>query len=251
MTIDFNKSAGANRESVTPKTGSAEWFNALGLKPTLPTTINPFDIEPAKAELSVHEEAIKEMVAKSRAFKITDDESNSMAVQMGLQAKKLAKRIKEAGADKTKEHRLFTGAVRNLVKVYTDMLEDIETGLKGKFRVYSRLKEIKQKEDERKLQEANRKLQAEIDRDAKKKKIDPVQLPEVALPQKQAPTRTEKGSASIRKKWTWDKETYDFSKIPDEYKMIDGPAISKAIKAAVRNIPGIRIFQDDVPVWRT
>jgi len=242
MTINFGAPRHTESQGVIPLTG-------LGHAPA-PVLVDPFDIEAAKNELSVHEEAIKGMLTKAKAFEITDERTNSTAVQMGLQAKKLAKAIKAAGAEKTKEHRLYTGAVRNLVRVYTDMLDTIEVDLKGKFREYSRLIEMKRREAERKAQEAARALQEKINAEAAEKKIKPIDIPEPALPVKQAPTRTEEGSGSMKKVWTWDKENYDFEKIPDDFKMIDGPAINKAIKAAVRIIPGIRIFQDDVPVWR-
>ena len=217
-----------------------------------PVVINPFDIEQAKSELSRYEEKIKGMLTEAQAFEITDEASNSKAVEMGLQAKKLSKRVKEDGADRTKKHRLYTGAVKNLVRVYTDMLDSIESDLKGKFREYSRIKEMKRREDDLKVKEAARALQDRVNREAKKKNIDPILIPEPVLPQKQAPTRTEEGSGSMKKVWTWDKneEEIDFDKVPDEYKILNGPAINTAIKAAVRNIPGIRIYQDDVPVWR-
>ena len=212
--------------------------------------IDPFDIEVAKTELSKYAEKLKEMLAEAHAFEITDEESNKQAVEMGLQAKKIGKTLTDTGAEKTKLHRFYTSAVRNLTKVHTNITDEIVDVLKGKFRNYSRLQEMTRREEERKAQEAARELQKKINAEAKKKKIEPIPIPIPALPQKQAPTRTEEGSGSMKKVWTWDKESYDFALIPDEYKMIDGPAINKAIKAAVRNIPGIRIFQEDVPVWR-
>ena len=213
-----------------------------------PAVINPFDIEPAKAELSVYEEKLKEMLAKAQRFEINDEESSRIAVQMGLQAKKLGKQIKEMGAEKTKEHRLYTGAVRNLVKVHTDITDEIESTFKGKFSVYSRLKEMKRREAEQKAKVAAEKLQVQINKDAAKKKIDPIHIPEPALPQKQAPTRTEGGSASIKKVWTW--KLIDKAMVPDEYKALDAVAINTAIRAAVRSIAGIEIFQEEKTVFR-
>ena len=243
MAIDFNV------DRVTPiKTDHGIKVQSNTVHAAVPAPINPFDIEAAKAELSVYKDRLEKMLAKAKAFEITDDESNGMAVQMGLQAKKLGKRIKDAGADKTKEHRQFTGAVRNLVKVYTDMLSGIEAGLKEKFRDYSRIKEMKRREAERIAQVAAEKLQRQINREAKVKNIEPVHVPTPALPQKQAPTRTEEGSASIKKVWTW--KLINITEVPDEYKILDAVAVNKAIRGAVRNITGIEIFQEDKPVFR-
>lgn len=214
------------------------------------TVPEPFDIEQAKAELSVHEEAIKQMLEQSKEHQITDETSNKAAIQMGLQAKKLSKKIKAMGADKTKEHRDFVSAVRNMVKLYTDMLDSIETGLKAKFREYSRIKEMERREAEKKAQEVAKRLQEKVNKEAEEKGIEPVQVPDVALPEKQQPVRTEEGSASVRKRWTWDKESVDFAQVPDEYKTIDAVAINRAIRAGLRNIPGIRIYQEEEAVWR-
>lgn len=227
---------------------------------------DPFDIEPAKAELLVYEQKINEMVDKAQAFEIVDDESNSQAVQMGLQAKKLSKLVKEIGADRTKEHRTYVGAVRNFVKVYTTMLDSIESGLKEKFKDFSRLQEMKRREAERAAQKAAEQLQERINREAKKKHIDPIIIPEVALPTKQEAVRTEEGSGSIRKVWTF--RIVDWSKIDRKLleeigktamaaKLKDAahhPVISKVfmpmVKAGVRSIPGIEIFQEEQTILR-
>lgn len=47
--------------------------------------------------------------------------------------------------------------------------------------------------------------------------------------------------------WTWDKENYDFARIPDGYKDLRGDAIDMAIRAGVRMIPGIKIFPENKP----
>jgi len=37
----------------------------------------------------------------------------------------------------------------------------------------------------------------------------------------------------------------DMSQVPEEYKIIDAAKITKVVKAGLRNIPGIRIYQDE------
>ena len=51
------------------------------------------------------------------------------------------------------------------------------------------------------------------------------------------------GSATVKK--TWDFALYDFDLIPKEYLAVDTKAISQAIKAGIREIPGVNIFQKE------
>jgi len=211
---------------------------------------NPFDIAPIKWEMATYSMWVQDMVDDASAHQVIDDASNSKAVQMSLQAKKLSKKIKDKGAEKTKEHRAFVTSVRNLVRMYTDMLNSIEADLKKKIREYSSVKEIERREAEKRAQAEAARLQERINAEAKEKGIEPVQVPEVALPEKQQPVRTEEGSASVRKRWTWDHENYEFEKVPDGYKILDQPTINKAIKAGIRSIPGITIYEDKDVILR-
>ena len=147
------------------------------------------------------------------------------------------------------------------------MLDTIEVDLKAKFREYSRLQEMKRREAEKKAQKAARALQAKINKEAAEKKIEPVPIPVPSLPLKQAPTRTEEGSGSMKQVWTFEIE--DWTKVERKHleaiavvamemtpaKAEHHPVIRKVfmpmiISGGVRQIPGIRIYQDDRPVWR-
>lgn len=110
-----------------------------------------------------------------------------------------------------------------------------------------------EREYHRHLEEENRKAEAarraEIGRREKLQaahaekghKIDEVPraalVPEVESVQTQTATKA-------RKFWTWDKETYDLSKIPREYLTVNNGKITAAVKSGAREIPGIRIFED-------
>lgn len=79
-----------------------------------------------------------------------------------------------------------------------------------------------------------------------------VQAPVVVAPVVQeAPkvTRTEVGSSSQRKVWTF--EIINAAEVPVEYKVIDEQKIRDAIKMGTREIPGVRIFEETKTVFRT
>ncbi len=93
--------------------------------------------------------------------------------------------------------------------------------------------------------EAIRKAEAEAAKNA-------VTAPQVVAPVTQeAPrvTRTEAGSASQRKNWTF--EILNEAEVEDQYKSIDEQKIRNAIKMGTREAKGLRIYEATTTVFRT
>ncbi len=106
------------------------------------------------------------------------------------------------------------------------------------------LERLAKKAEEERL-EALRKAEEEA------KKIEVVAPTVVAPVVQEAPRviRTEAGSSSQRKVWTF--EIMDRTLVPILYLKINEQAIRDAIKMVVRHIPGVRIFEDTKTVFRT
>jgi len=220
-----------------------------GPVPTDMVHVDPFDTAPAKAKFLSYEIEINEMLAWVKNHKVTDDESNLLAVEVATQSKKFYNQIEKLRKTITDEPRQFTSAINNFAKVYTSQLKEIESTLKNQISSYAHKVEMVRREAEQKAQEEAKKLQAKIDKEAKAKNIEPVHVPEPVLPTKAEPTRTESGSASIRKSWTW--KEVDISKVPHEYLMLDKIKINKAVRAGIRTISGIEIYEESTTVLRT
>jgi len=227
-------------------------FNAANKPPTrtIPMSmINPLDPAPAKAKLQKYETEIQKMTDIAQAVEIVDQASNLEAVAMASQAVKLFKAIEHARKEIVKEPNEFIRGVNAFAKVYTAKLKAIENELKTKLNSYSVKQEMIRREAERKAQDEARKLQAKIDAEAKKKNIKPVVVPPPVLPVKSEPTRTAEGSASTRKVWAWEVE--DHSLIPFKWMVLDEKKVNQAVRLGMRNIPGIRIYQETKTVLRT
>jgi len=227
-------------------------FNAANKPPTwtIPMSmINPLDPAPAKAKLQKYETEIQKMTDIAQAVEIVDQASNLEAVAMASQAVKLFKAIEHARKEIVKEPNEFIRGVNAFAKVYTAKLKAIESELKAKINSYSVKQEMIRREAERKAQDEARKLQAKIDAEAKKKNIKPVVVPPPVLPVKSEPTRTAEGSASTRKVWAWEVE--DHSLIPFKWMVLDEKKVNQAVRLGMRNIPGIRIYQETKTVLRT
>lgn len=248
------------------------------MEPEIPTVHNPYSLAPIKAQFKQYEVAIKAMEADAGKVKIKDDPSNKNAVAMAGQAKKLHKQIESLRKEIVKKPNEYVKAVNTFTKSFKEPLENIEQSLKGKIGAYQIEQERKRREAERKARETadklRRKLEAEarieqerLEAEARKKaetekkskqeiekavaeveKIESIIVPEVVVAAPPKVTRTESGSASLRKVWAW--KEIDFAKIPDEYKAIDVVKVNTAVKAGIRNIPGIEIFEEYKTVLR-
>lgn len=67
-------------------------------------------------------------------------------------------------------------------------------------------------------------------------------IPTVAAPEKTITTNT--GAVSTAKVWKF--EVTDFKLVPDEFKTIDTVALGKQVRAGRHEIPGVRVWPEDV-----
>lgn len=83
----------------------------------------------------------------------------------------------------------------------------------------------------------------QIERELAEAKVQQIKEETIAkAPEASRATSTGAGTASVRKIWKY--EVIDFSKVPDGFKTIDSGAITGAIREGMREIDGLRIFQD-------
>lgn len=76
-------------------------------------------------------------------------------------------------------------------------------------------------------------------------------IPEVVAPIPQESLRrveTDNGSVGFTTVWKW--TITDIGQIPTEYWALDETKITKVVKAGIREIPGIRIYAEEVPTVR-
>jgi len=96
-----------------------------------------------------------------------------------------------------------------------------------------REKAVKEEDRRRKIQEAHAAKGHNI-----KEEITPVAKP--------VPFSV-KDNTKIRLTWTYDIE--DETKVPREYLEVNRPSITAAVRSGVRDIPGVKIYQKETPVF--
>ena len=207
------------------------------------------DIGAVKKALAEYDESIASMVQQADALEVTDEESNVLAVEMAGQIKKLNKAVEALRKKFVEEPKAYAKSVDALAKSYKDRFDRIERGLKTKIAQYQSRVELERRKKEEAARQAAAEAQRKLDEEAEAAGVEPVRLDQMIMPEPEKVTRTGSGAAYQRKAWTFEIE--DEALIPREYLVVDEKAIREAVKAGVRNISGVRIFEENRTVIRT
>lgn len=202
---------------------------------------NPYDLTPVRAKLAPYDAEIDKMVALAEALAVSDDATNTTAVEMANQAKKIDAAIERVRKDLVLDPNEYVKAVNGLAKGFQSRLSAIVASLRGKVGAYAQRVEMERRKAEEAARKAQEELQAKIDAEAKAANVEPVQIAAPAVPKQQTMVRTEAGSATQRK--VWKHEITDEAQVPREYLVVDESKVRQAVKQGVREIPGIRIYE--------
>lgn len=208
--------------------------------------ITPLD--EAKRQLVQFSSSVVAMRTEASSLVVKDEASAAQATAMRGQTKTLLKRIADTQDNIIAEPQAFVKAVQSFTLPFRKTLEEIDKViLKPKLEAHAWKIEQARRIAEAEARKAAEAAQKKIDREAKKAGVEAVQLPTPVIPVKQQTVRTESGTSSTR--FDWDYEVRTPGLIPDEYLLADPTDRSKvmaAIKAGVREIAGLRIFEKPI-----
>jgi len=171
----------------------------------------------------------------------TPEQAEQMTQLLG-QAQKLKKRMESKRKQAIEKPDDYVRSVNRFVKSYRDKIDDLIRAGKKKIGVFHQRQELKRREEEKRLREEQAKIQRELDAAAEKSGVEKVTLQPAAIPKKTTPIRTEAGTASAR--MVWKHNVVDESKVPREYLSVDDKKIAAAIRAGIREISGVEIFEE-------
>lgn len=160
------------------------------------------------------------------------------AVDLTKHIKKLYKEFEDHRKKRVKPIKDSIKIIEGDYKPFTTALLEAEDVLKGKIETYQLKKEEERLKEENRLQEKQQKQHEKAVEKAEDKGVVPPAPP--------APVHVEtEGKVEglqMRKIWTFQIE--DEMKIPKEYMIADTKKIGKVVKAGIREIPGVRIYED-------
>jgi hypothetical protein len=188
-----------------------------------------------KKELGTFDTIVETAIAAldgAKNFIVTDKTTAVQAQQMGVELKDIEKK-----AEKIR---------KEIVKPYNDHVSEINKYAKEILKPVAEAKRIIgdkaatwQKAENERIAEKNRKAEEKEREKAK----------DTGMPA--APTAPQEKESVVQTMTVWKYEITDESLIPREYLQVDKGAIQKAVKSGgVRNIPGVRIYDEQVPVLK-
>lgn len=185
---------------------------------------------------------------------IQNEDELNQAVEMLGDIKKKMKEIEKTRKEFTAPLLEHKKVIDNKFKNIKDPLEKNEKILKKIILDYQKKKEEEALEQLKLQQEAQAKAQAEADKQAMAEAAErgcmtgpppsvPVPGTETAIEEPKQTVRTGATTASFKKVWKF--EITDPTLIPGKYWMINEKQINEDIRKGTREIPGVKIFQEN------
>lgn len=177
--------------------------------------------------------AIDETLERAMLFEVSSHWSAEEAMNLVARVKGYEKRIEEIRKRLNEPYRRMMNYNNEKCKPFTDRFDRIISIMKTKIDVWK----IKYEEEQNALEK-----EAELLRDALQLEVTPFLKTEAQL-------RT--GDALSYEKTTLKFEIEDESQVPREYLMVDEDKVNAALKAGIRNIPGLRVYTEKKTIIRS
>lgn len=201
----------------------------------------PPTLEIARAILVPYRATALDMERMAGNVVIKDSESNALAVTIAGHIKKTARKIEDACKSYVGPFNAHVKDVNALAGEIRLPLERAEKDLKKKLNAFAAQQELERRKSEETARKRAQEEQERLNREAEAAGVEAPVVPEVVEPEEPTSVRTAGGTAYMQSRWTFGLE--DLGKVPAEYLMLDERRVRAAIKAGVREIPGLKIFE--------
>lgn len=213
-----------------------------GIGPPHTGEIVDLNLDGAKRTLRIFDFQISEMELEAKILEVNSESSAKIATEMTGQVKRIDKAVDDRRKEIIAQPDSFVRKVNGFVKPIRDRLKGLEAILKRKLGDYAYQQELQRREIERLQREEAAKLQEDLNKEAEAKGVEPVQVIPVSVTTRKEPTRSDGAVASSV--IVWKHEVVDLNAVPREYLMANDLAIKTAIRAGIRNIEGVRIYEE-------
>jgi regulator of protease activity HflC (stomatin/prohibitin superfamily) len=195
-------------------------------------------------QLEKHDAQLVRFQQTAESIVVSDDETLTAAAVLVKEIRSQVNAIETERKELVKPFNDGVKAINTKAKAITMPLNELRTAVEQKMIAYQ---DERRREEERKRKEAEEKALAEAakaEAEGEPEKADAIV--EVAA-QQTAPPKTEAvksafATTSVRKTWTFSVE--NLGEVPRQYMVLDVTAVRAAIKSGVREIPGLKIYEE-------
>ena len=234
-----------------------------------PATLDPFDVAHLGELFDRFQGQIDAMRAQAAAVQVTDQESHDTALTMIGEAKQMAKRIETKRVEVKAPYLNVCKAIDGFAGPLVQSVKGIAGALEDKIRPWiieqDRKRRAAEAEARRAAEEARRKAEAEAqekarlaaaqaaDRNEPPPPPEPVVMPAMPAVPTETRSRVDTATASVDLVWDWHIEdldeflSYGPAVMAREKEIVKAmaPWINAQVKAGVREIPGVAIYQTE------
>jgi hypothetical protein len=208
-----------------------------------PAPVNQFDLELVRDRLAIYTDEIERMLESVEAISVTDEISSQGATELGVKAKKIDTAIERVRKELVQAPNDYIRDVNGFAKSFQAKLQAIQASVRGKLGQYAAKQELERRKAEEAARKAQAEAQAKLDAEAKAANVEPVQIAAPAIPKAQNVVRSASGGSATQKK-VWKFEVTDAAMVPREYLVVNESLVRQHVANGVREIPGVRIYED-------
>jgi len=213
------------------------------------TPVTGTDLVPyARAEMEKHKHELNRLLEAVDLIEIKTNLQEIEGVTLAGKLKDLKTRIDKVRKQAIEEPSKQVKDINTFAKGFTSPIDMAINKLKGKLKRFGDWKLLEQRKQQKLIEKANRKLQEELDKEAKRSGIEAPKATPIEAPPIKRQAIGEGATMHTRKQWKCIIE--DPEKVPREYCRPDQNLLNQAVKAGIREIAGCRIFEDEIPVLR-
>jgi len=207
-----------------------------------------FDATMAIQALQLLQKDGEKLLTQAEDLEIKTEDNQAEAVNIVGKIGKLIKKVDARAKEETEPYREYTAKVNAPRKKIIDALTEAKRILNSKLGQFSAKLRLEREKQKKKMEKASKKLQAELNKDAEKSGVSAPTVAPVDLPKERAKVRGSSATGYVKK--TLKFEIVDAGKIPQRYWVINEALIRKDVNAGVKEIPGVRIWEDEQFVTR-
>lgn len=216
-----------------------------GQTPPPPMPSGGLSIKAAMMRLVGYVARCNNLVNTIQGLDVKDEPARLLATELGAGAAKLVKAVNAERDQIIGPANEFVKSVRNLAVSLTEPLGSAKEIAAQKINTFNQMLKVEQAKRDKEAREKTVADQAFMDAMADKAGVAPVILEPPKVQATKTKARTAAGTSYQHKEWKWAEIEGKFDEVPAEYKLtiLDAKKIGEAVKAGVREIPGINIFE--------